>query len=180
MLGRFRRGCAGVTLFDDPMSPASPFTLRAATPDDLPVILACIRGLAEYEKLAHEVVATEELLRESLFGERPAAEVILAFDGDEPAGFALFFHNYSTFLARRGVYLEDLFVFPRFRGRGLGRTLLARLAQIAIERGCGRLEWAVLDWNEPSIAFYESLGARKMDEWHVFRLTGPALDRLAK
>ena len=179
MLGRLRRGCAGTTLSDDLMSPVSPFTLRAATPDDLPVILACIRGLAEYEKLAHEVVATDELLGESLFGERPAAEVILAFDGDEPAGFALFFHNYSTFLARRGVYLEDLFVFPRFRGRGLGRMLLARLAQITVDRGCGRLEWAVLDWNVDAIRFYHSVGAQSMTDWTVNRVTGDALRSLA-
>ena len=172
-------GCAGRFFLDNPMSAASPFALRAATPADVPIILACIRGLAEYERLAHEVVATEELLRESLFGERPAAEVILAFDGDEPAGFALFFHNYSTFLARRGVYLEDLFVFPRFRGRGLGRTLLARLAQLTIERGCGRLEWAVLDWNVDAIRFYHSVGAQSMTDWTVNRVTGDALRSLA-
>jgi GNAT superfamily N-acetyltransferase len=179
MLRRSGRLCARRSLLDDPMSAASPFVLRAAIPADVPTILACIRGLAEYEKLAHEVVATEELLRESLFGERPAAEVILAFDGDEPAGFALFFHNYSTFLARRGVYLEDLFVFPRFRGRGLGRTLLARLAQITIERGGGRLEWAVLDWNVDAIRFYHSVGAQSMTDWTVNRVTGDALRSLA-
>jgi len=161
------------------MSLASRFSLRSATPDDVPIILACIRGLAEYEKLAHEVVATEELLRETLFGARPAAEVILAFDGDEPAGFALFFHNYSTFLARPGVYLEDLFVFPRFRGRGLGRLLLSRLARIAVERGCGRLEWAVLDWNVDAIRFYQSVGAQAMTDWTVNRVTGDALRALA-
>lgn len=163
----------------DPMSLASPFSLRFATPDDVPVILACIRGLAEYERLAHEVVATEELLRETLFGARPAAEVILAFQGEEAAGFALFFHNYSTFLARPGVYLEDLFVFPRFRGQGLGRILLARLARIALDRGCGRLEWSVLDWNVDAIRFYQSVGAQAMSDWTINRVTGEALRALA-
>ena len=162
-----------------PMSLASPFVLRFATPDDVPVILSCIRGLAEYEKLAHEVVATESLLHETLFGERPAAEVILAHYGDEPAGFALFFHNYSTFVARPGVYLEDLFVFPAYRGRGLGRLLLARLAAIALERGCGRLEWSVLDWNVDAIRFYQSVGAKAMTEWTVNRVAGDALRALA-
>ena len=161
------------------MSKASPFALRFATPDDVPVILACIRGLAEYERLAHEVVASEELLRETLFGARPAAEVILAFDGDDAAGFALFFHNYSTFLARRGIYLEDLFVFPSFRGRGLGRTLLARLARIAVDRGCGRLEWSVLDWNVDAIRFYQSVGAQAMSDWTINRVSGAALQALA-
>lgn len=162
-----------------PMSLASRFSLRSATPDDVPVILACIRGLAEYEKLAHEVVATEDRLRETLFGPRPAAEVILAFRDAEAAGFALFFHNYSTFLARPGVYLEDLFVFPRFRGQGLGRLLLSRLARIAVDRGCGRLEWAVLDWNVDAIRFYQSVGAQAMTEWTVNRVTGDALRALA-
>ena len=161
------------------MSLASPFSLRFATPDDVPVILACIRGLAEYERLAHEVVATEDLLRETLFGARPAAEVILAFQGEEAAGFALFFHNYSTFLARPGVYLEDLFVFPRFRGQGLGRILLARLARIALDRGCGRLEWSVLAWNADAIRFYQSVGAQAMSDWTVNRVTGEALRALA-
>ena len=162
------------------MSSASRFSLRFATPDDVPVILSCIRGLAEYEKLVHEVVATEDRLRETLFGARPAAEVILAFGDDEPAGFALFFHNYSTFLARPGVYLEDLFVFPHFRGQGLGRLLLSRLARIAVDRGCGRLEWAVLDWNVDAIRFYQSVGAQAMTEWTVNRLTGDALRALAQ
>lgn len=161
------------------MSLASPFSLRFATPDDVPVILACIRGLAEYERLAHEVVATEDLLRETLFGARPVAEVILAFHGEEAAGFALFFHNYSTFLARPGVYLEDLFVFPRFRGQGLGRILLARLARIALDRGCGRLEWSVLDWNVDAIRFYQNVGAQAMSDWTVNRVTGDALRVLA-
>lgn len=156
-----------------------PFTLRAATPADTPVILACIRGLAEYERLADEAVGTEAQIRETLFGSKPNAEVILAFEGQEPAGFALFFHNYSTFLTRPGLYLEDLFVYPRFRGRGLGKLLLTRLAQIAVERECGRFEWAVLDWNEDAIRFYESMGATQMRDWRIYRLTGPALERLA-
>lgn len=158
---------------------ASPFALRAATPADVPLILECIRGLADYEKLPHEVVATEDLLRETLFGARPVAEVVLAHEGDEPAGFALFFHNYSTFLARPGLYLEDLFVFPRFRGRGLGRQLLAHLAKLAVQRGCGRFEWAVLDWNVDAIRFYESMGAVAMHDWTVYRVSGDALQTLA-
>lgn len=155
------------------------FVLRPAREDDVPVILACIRGLAEYERLAHEVVASEEQLRATLFGPRPAAEVVLAFEGDTPAGFALFFHNYSTFLARPGLYLEDLFVFPRFRGRGLGRTLLSHLARLAVERGCGRFEWAVLDWNGDAIRFYESVGAVAMSDWTVYRVAGDSLGTLA-
>ena len=154
-------------------------TLRSATIDDAPLVLTLIRGLADYERLAHEAVATEADIRESLFGSRPAAEVLIAETGGEPAGFALFFHNYSTFLGRRGLYLEDLFVFPAFRGRGIGRALMARLAQIAVERNCGRFEWWVLDWNEPSIRFYESLGARAMSDWTVYRLTGAPLEQLA-
>ena len=161
------------------MPPASQFVLRAATPGDVPVILSCIRGLAEYEKLAHEVVATEALLRETLFGSRPAAEVILAFHDDDAAGFALFFHSYSTFLARPGIYLEDLFVLPAYRGRGVGRLLLARLARVALDRGCGRLEWSVLDWNAGAIRFYQSIGARAMTEWTTNRVTGDALVALA-
>jgi GNAT superfamily N-acetyltransferase len=156
------------------------FEIRNANASDVPLIHQFIRDLADYEKLGHVVVATEAQLRATLFGSTPYAEVIIAEEDGKAAGFALFFHNYSTFLAQRGVYLEDLFVKPEYRGRGSGKALLARLAQIARERDCGRVEWAVLDWNEPSIAFYESLGARRMDEWHVFRLTGPALDRLAK
>ena len=154
-------------------------TIRGATVGDVPLILRLIKGLAEYEKLADKVVATEELVRESLFGARPAAEVMIAEWEGEPAGFALFFHNYSTFLARRGIYLEDLFVLPEMRGRGVGRALLARLSQVALERNCARLEWAVLDWNEPAIGFYKSLGALPMDDWTVFRLTGSALESLA-
>lgn len=155
------------------------FTLRPAAAADTPVILRCIRGLAEYERLTDQVVATEELIHETLFGERPAAEVVLAFDGEEAAGFALFFHNYSTFLTRPGIYLEDLFVFPRFRGRGLGKQLLAHLARIAVDRRCGRFEWAVLDWNVDAIRVYEGVGARPVNDWIIYRLTGDALARLA-
>lgn len=154
-------------------------TIRFATIGDTPLVLTLIRGLAEYERLAHEAIATEADIRESLFGARPGAEVLIAETDGEPAGFALFFHNYSTFLGRRGLYLEDLFVFPEFRGRGVGRALMVRLAQIAVERNCGRFEWWVLDWNEPSIRFYESLGARAMSDWTVYRLTGEPLLRLA-
>lgn len=154
-------------------------TLRSATSADVPLILDFIKGLAEYEKLAHEVVATEESLHATLFGERPYAEVVIGEHEGEPVGFALFFHNYSTFLGRPGIYLEDLFVRPAWRGRGFGKALLTFLATLAVERGCGRLEWAVLDWNEPAIRFYESLGAKPMDEWTVYRITGEALERLA-
>ena len=161
------------------MTERSRVSLRFATPADTGLILEFIQGLAEYEKLAHEVVADEEGLRRTLFGDRPAAEVVLAdFDGN-PAGFALFFHNFSTFLGRPGLYLEDLFVKPELRGHGIGRTLLACLAAIAVERGCGRFEWSVLDWNEPAIRFYENLGARAMNGWTIFRVTGDALSSLA-
>ena len=153
--------------------------IQRATSQDVPVILDLIRGLAEYERLSHEVAATEHGLRETLFGSRPAAEVVVCYLGEEPAGFALFFHNYSTFLGRPGIYLEDLFVDEQHRGKGFGKALLVYLARLTKERNCGRLEWAVLDWNEPSINFYKSLGARSMDEWNVFRLTGETLDRVA-
>src|SRR5882762_819214 len=155
-------------------------TIRSATERDVTVILSFIKGLAEYERLSHEVLATEELLRDSLFGKNPAAEVIIAFEGDEPAGFALFFHNYSTFLGQKGLYLEDLFVNPDRRGHGIGKALLVQLARIAKDRNCGRLEWAVLDWNEPAINFYKSLNAKLMDEWRTFRVTGEALETLAR
>ncbi|MGH7628627.1 MAG: GNAT family N-acetyltransferase [Gemmatimonadales bacterium] len=154
--------------------------IAPATEDQVPLILEFIRGLAEYERLAHAVVATEESLRKSLFGPGPDAEVVIAWVGDEPAGFALFFHNYSTFLGQRGLYLEDLFVTPAFRGHGVGRRLLQHLARLAVERGCGRFEWWVLDWNEPAIRFYESLGARPMSDWTVYRMTGNALRALAE
>jgi len=153
--------------------------LRPATEHDVPLILQFIRDLAEYERLAHACVATEESVRETLFGAKRYAEVILAEHDGSPAGFALFFHNYSTFLARPGIYLEDLYVRPELRGYGIGKALLARLASIARERNCGRLEWAVLNWNEPAIQFYRSLGALPQDQWTVYRLTGDALDRLS-
>lgn len=154
------------------------FTLRPATPTDVDTILRCIRGLAEFEQLSHECQASRELLLETLFGEDPSASVTLAFEDDVPAGFALWFRNYSTFLARPGIYLEDLFVFPEFRGRGLGRQLLVSLAATAVSRGYGRLEWAVLDWNADAIGFYESLGARPKSEWTTYQLSGPALAEL--
>jgi GNAT superfamily N-acetyltransferase len=151
-----------------------------AAESDVPVILEMIRGLAEYEKLLDRVTATEQQLRDTLFGARPAADVLLAFLDSECVGFALFFPNYSTFLAKPGIYLEDLFVKPHARGKGAGAALLKRLAQVAAERGCGRVEWAVLNWNAPSIAFYKKLGAVPMDEWTTFRLSGEALAELAK
>lgn len=154
--------------------------ITPATEQDVPVILEMIRGLAEYEKLSHVVVATEEQLRLTLFGERPGAEVLLAHWDGEPIGFALFFPNYSTFLAQPGMYLEDLFVKPHARGKGVGLALFVELARIAMERGCGRVEWAVLDWNEPSIRFYKKLGAVPLDEWTTFRLTSEPLRKLAE
>lgn len=158
---------------------SGPLHLRAADAADAPVVLELIRGLAEYERLLDACVATEAQLRETLFGDQPQAEVVIAEWEGVPAGFALFFHSYSTFLARRGLYLEDLFVKPAYRGHGIGRALLAHLARLAVARGCGRLEWSVLDWNEPAIGFYRALGAVPMDEWTVMRVDGEALDRLA-
>jgi GNAT superfamily N-acetyltransferase len=158
---------------------SDPITIRAATERDVPAILGFIRALAKYERLEHEVVATEATLRQTLFGPRAYAEVVFACVNDEPLGFALFFHNYSTFLAKPGIYLEDLFVHPEARGHGLGKRLLTWLAKTTVERGCGRLEWSVLDWNEPSIGFYRSLGAVHKHEWQIFRLTGDALVALA-
>ena len=152
--------------------------IRPATPGDIPLILQFIRELAEYERLAHEVSATEEQLRATLFGARPVAEVLIASHDDAPAGFAVFFANYSTFLGRPGLYLEDLFVRPEARGNGIGRALLEYLARLTVDRGWGRLEWRVLDWNEPSITFYKKLGAEPLDDWTVFRVTGSALLRL--
>lgn len=154
--------------------------IRPATVADVPLILEFIKGLAEYERAPDQVEATEERLRETLFGAHPAAFVLIASVDDAPAGFALYFHNYSTWLARPGLYLEDLFVRPEYRGRGIGAALLAELARIAVERGCGRMEWWVLDWNEPAIGFYRALGAIPMDEWTVFRVTGEALAKLAE
>ncbi|HZP48351.1 MAG TPA: GNAT family N-acetyltransferase [Vicinamibacterales bacterium] len=153
--------------------------IRPATERDAALVLDMIKALAEYEKLAHAVTATEATIRESLWGAHPAAEVIIALVDGRPAGFALFFHNYSTFLAQRGLYLEDLFVTPEHRGRGIGRALLERLARIAVERNCGRFEWSVLDWNEPAIGFYKKLGAVPLEDWTIFRVTGDALKRLA-
>ena len=155
------------------------FTIAPASERDVPTILRMIQALAEYEKLIHAVVATEDRLRRTLFGPNPAAEVLMAYAGDQPAGFALFFHNYSTFLGQRGVYLEDLFVMPEWRGQGLGRQLLSRLAAIALDRDCGRLEWSVLDWNAPAIGFYRKLGAVPMDDWTIMRMIGEPLQRLA-
>ncbi|MGH8208265.1 MAG: GNAT family N-acetyltransferase [Steroidobacteraceae bacterium] len=154
-------------------------TIRAATEHDVPLILSFIRDLAKYEHLEHEVIATEAGLRATLFGLRPYAEVVFACLKGVPLGFALFFPNYSTFLGKPGIYLEDLFVRREARGNGIGTRLLAWLAKTALERDCGRLEWAVLDWNEPSIGFYESLGAVVKSEWRIFRLTGAALTELA-
>src|SRR4051812_23127307 len=153
--------------------------IREATEADVPLILRFIRDLAEYERLAERVVATEELLRRTLFGNPRFAEVLIAEEAGRPAGFALFFHNFSTFLGRPGIYLEDLFMREAMRGRGIGKALLSRLARIARERGCGRVEWAVLDWNAPSIAFYRSIGAISLDDWKIMRLTGAALDAIA-
>lgn len=155
-------------------------TIRAASVADTALLLALIRALAEYEKLAHECVASEDSLREHLFGARPYAEAIIAEADGEPAGFALFFHNYSTFVGKPGIYLEDLFVQPAFRGLGIGKRLLAEVARIGVERGCGRYEWTVLDWNEPAIRFYQSLGAEMKREWIINRVSGAALNRLAQ
>ena len=157
----------------------SQITIRYAQKSDIPQILFFIKELASYEKMLDDVVATEDLLREWIF-EKKKAEVILAEENGEPVGFALFFHNFSTFLGRAGIYLEDLFVRPEYLGKGIGKALLRRLAQITVERGCGRLEWACLDWNKPSIDFYLSLDATPMDQWTVYRLTGDTLRRMAE
>ena len=153
--------------------------IRPGSEDDVPLILSLIRELAEYERLSHEVIATEEMLRDSLFGESHVAEVLLGYLDEDPVGFALFFHNFSTFLGRPGIYLEDLYVRPEFRGSGVGRALLVRLARLAKERNCGRLEWSVLDWNEPAIGFYDRIGAAPVSGWTVYRVTGDALEELA-
>jgi len=158
---------------------AGTLRIERATERDVPLILRLIKELAEYERMSDEVIATEDGLRRTLFGPRPAAEVVVGYAGDEPAGFALFFHNYSTFLGKPGLYLEDLFVVPKFRGRGYGKALLVHLARLAVERGCGRFEWSVLDWNEPAIGFYKKLGATPMEAWTIMRVTGDALHKLA-
>jgi len=150
-----------------------------ARAEDVPVILGLIKALAEYERMSDQVVATEDGLRTGLFGDRPIAEAVLARVGDTVVGFALFFHNFPTFLRRPGLYLEDLFVVPDWRGRGVGRQLLAYVAGVAVQRGCGRMEWSVLDWNEPAVGFYRRLGARVMEDWRMCRLTGEALARVA-
>lgn len=151
-----------------------------ATVNDVQLVFEFIKALADYERLPHEVVATEDLLKQTLFGERKVAEVVIGYADGIPVGFALYFHNFSTFLGRPGIYLEDLFVKPEFRGKGFGKALLVYLAKITKERNCGRLEWSVLDWNEPSIKFYKSLGAKQMDDWTMYRVTGKALDQLAE
>jgi GNAT superfamily N-acetyltransferase len=156
------------------------FTIRAATVDDCAILLDLIRGLAEYERLTHLMSATEPTLKDALFGSRPGAEALLAFEHDDPVGFAVFFHNFSTFLGRRGLWLEDIFVKPEHRRKGYGRALFLHVARIAHERDCGRYEWAALDWNEPAIRFYKSMGAVALDDWTIFRVTGEALQRLAQ
>ena len=154
-------------------------SIRPAIERDVPLILDLIKELAEYERLSNDVVATEAGLRAALFGQPTRARALIAFAGANPVGFAVYFYNFSTFLGRAGVYLEDLFVRPDWRRQGVGRQLLRQLAQAAVDDGCGRLEWSVLDWNEPAIRFYRSIGARPMDEWTVYRLTGDALVRFA-
>jgi GNAT superfamily N-acetyltransferase len=156
------------------------FVIRPATITDVPMILELIRALATYERAPNEVAATEEQLKDVLFGEKPAAEVLLAFEDGVAVGFAVFFYNFSTWLGRPGLYLEDLFVRPEKRGRGYGRALLVHLAKIARDRGCGRMEWAVLDWNQPAIEFYGKLGARPLDDWKIFRLTRDGIAALAE
>ena len=155
------------------------FQIRNAEESDVKLILQFIKGLGEYEKLSHQVVATEEKLRKTLF-EQKIAEVIIGEYGSKPVGFALFFHNYSTFLGQAGIYLEDLFIIPEMRGKGFGKTMLKHLAKLAVERDCGRLEWACLDWNEPSICFYKGLGAKALEDWTVYRVTGETLQEMAK
>ena len=154
-------------------------SLRPAVREDVPLILELICELAEYERLRDSVVADADTLTANLFGEQPDAEVVIAEWRGEPAGFALYFHNFSTFMGRRGLYLEDLFVRPRFRGHGIGRVLMSHLAKLALERGCGRFEWAVLEWNEPAIRFYRAIGARGIDDWRIQRMTGDAIAKLA-
>ena len=161
------------------MTYAPAIEISPAQEADIALILSLINELAEFEKLKAQVAATEATLRQALFGSRPAAEALIARSGGEPAGFALYFHNFSTFVGKHGLYLEDLFVRPAFRGRGIGKALLARLARLALERDCGRFEWAVLDWNRPARDFYEALGAESNPSWVNYRITGKALERLA-
>jgi GNAT superfamily N-acetyltransferase len=152
--------------------------IASARPEDVGTVFALVRALAEYERLSHLVSGTEDDLRRELFGVHPVIESVLAWNGDRAVGFALYFHNYSTFLARRGLYLEDLFVVPDARGRGIGKALIAHCARVAVTRGCGRFEWTVLDWNEPAIAFYRSLGAELLPDWRICRLSGEPLQRV--
>jgi len=161
-------------------APAAAFDIRAATPADVPTVHALIGALAEFERLSHLFVASEADVAAALFGPRPAAEVLIAWKDGEAAGFAMFFHNYSTFLGRRGLWLEDLFVRPAHRRQGCAQALLRALAALAVERGCGRFEWSVLDWNAPAIEFYKSLGATVLPDWRIVRVVGPALEALAK
>ena len=161
------------------MTISNNFRITPATPADIPLLSAMIHELAEYEKLTHLVVTDHERLREALFGDVSSVEAILGWEGDEAIAFALYFHNFSTFLGRRGLYLEDLFVRPSYRRKGYGRALLIYLAQLAVQRGCGRFEWSVLDWNQPAIQFYENLGATVLPDWRIVRLTGQALEELA-
>lgn len=162
------------------MEKSTALVIKKACKSDTPLILSFIKQLAEYERMSDDVVATEELLEEVLFGNSPSAEVVLAYYNNEPAGFAIYFFNFSTFVGRPGLYLEDLFVKPQLRGKGIGKALLIHLAKIAVEKKCGRFEWSVLDWNEPAINFYKSLGARPMDEWTVFRIDGEKLKSLSE
>ncbi|HXV08692.1 MAG TPA: GNAT family N-acetyltransferase [Burkholderiales bacterium] len=159
---------------------AGAFRIRSATAGDVAVILDLVRGLAEYERLSHLVSATEDGVREALFGEHPGAEAVLAFEGETAVGFAVYFHNFSTFLGRKGLWLEDLFVKPQHRRRGYGKALLLHVARIAHERGCGRFEWAALDWNAPAWEFYRALGAVPLEDWTMFRVTGETLEKLAR
>lgn len=162
------------------MKNAEALTIRQATRADVPLVLSFVKGLAEYEKLSHLVAATEEVIAEELFGPKSHTEVLLGYCGAEPVAFAVYFHNFSTFLGRKGLYLEDLYVHPAQRRRGFGRAMLLQVARVAAERNCGRLEWSVLDWNAPAISFYETLGASILHEWKLVRITGSALEKLAK
>ncbi len=169
-----------VTDLHMPSGPITNLRILPAEEKDIPLVLAFIRKLAEYERLSHVVVADQDTLRNSLFGPHPAAEVVLAYIENEPVGFAVYFQTFSTFIGRPGIYLEDLFIEPTYRGSGIGTAILAYLASLTKQRGCARLSWAVLDWNDPAIQFYRTLGARALDDWTVFELSGTALERLAK